>query len=43
MWLSLFVLALAGLPILAQLILNQGLMAMTDAFYRSVPVSSSSV
>ncbi|WP_448120430.1 chromate efflux transporter [Pseudomonas veronii] len=34
MWLSLFVLVLAGLPILAQLIPNQGL-AMTDAFYRS--------
>ena len=34
MWLSLFVLVLAGLPILAQLIPNQSL-AMTDAFYRS--------
>lgn len=34
MWLSLFVLVLAGLPILAQLIPNQGL-AMIDAFYRS--------
>lgn len=34
MWLSLFVLVLAGLPILAQSIPNQSL-AMTDAFYRS--------
>ena len=34
MWLSLFVLVLAGLPILAQLIPSQSL-AMTDAFYRS--------
>ncbi len=34
MWLSLFLLVLAGLPILAQLIPNQGL-AMIDAFYRS--------
>ncbi|MBI6553845.1 chromate efflux transporter [Pseudomonas sp. LY-1] len=34
MLLSLFVLVLAGLPILAQLIPNQGL-AMIDAFYRS--------
>jgi chromate transporter len=33
-WLSLFVLVLAGLPILAQSIPNQSL-AMTDAFYRS--------
>ena len=34
MWLSLFVVVLAGLPILAQSIPNQSL-AMTDAFYRS--------
>jgi chromate transporter len=34
MWLSLFVLVLAGLPILAQSIPSQNL-ALTDAFYRS--------